>query len=137
MKVKRQQRNLTREWADIGIHTNIQNGKVDSVWSSTPPKIRIGSKKASNKTCLKLNFVQKNLRAHMSIFPRSGARGLERFPFLKNYYVQKRGSRFSLGLDAAKNMHRIKKSFKQKLFEIEFRTQKSSSAYVCLPPEWN
>ncbi len=47
----------------------------------------------------------------MTIFPQSGAKGLERFPTLKNNNVQKRGSRFSLGIDALKNMHRIKKSF--------------------------
>ncbi len=39
------------------------------------PKIRITWKKAWNKSCSELNFVQKNLRAHMSTFPRSGARG--------------------------------------------------------------
>ncbi len=33
------------------------------------PKIRIKSKKASNKSCLELNFVPKSLRANMSISP--------------------------------------------------------------------
>ncbi len=31
------------------------------------PKIRITSKKASNESCSKLNFVQKSPRAHMSV----------------------------------------------------------------------
>ncbi len=34
------------------------NGKVDSVWSSTLPKIRIIWEKASNKSCWALNLVQ-------------------------------------------------------------------------------
>ncbi len=48
----------------------------------------------------------------MSISPQSGARGLERFPSSKNNNVQKQGNRFGLGLNAAKNTHRIKKRFK-------------------------
>ncbi len=69
MKVKRQHRNLSCEWANVGIRTNIQNEKVFSVWGSTQPKIRIASKKALNKNCSKLNFVQKRPRAHISISP--------------------------------------------------------------------
>ncbi len=41
-----------------------KNGKVDSVWGLTPSKIRIALKKDLNKSCLKLNFVQKSPRAH-------------------------------------------------------------------------
>ncbi len=74
MKVKRQHLNLLHEWADIRIRTNIQNGKVDSVWGSTQPKIHVASKKALNKSCLKLNFVRKSRRAHMSIFLQCVAR---------------------------------------------------------------
>ncbi len=70
----------------------------------------------------------------MSISPRSGARGLERFPSLKYYNVLKRESRFNLGLNAVKNTHYIKKCFK--LFRIEFYTKKSVVANVCLPQEW-
>ncbi len=36
------------------------NSKLHSIQDSTLPKIRITSKKASNKSCLKLNFVQKS-----------------------------------------------------------------------------
>ncbi len=36
-------------------------------------------KKASNKSCSKLNFVQKSPRAHLSICRGSGPTGLERF----------------------------------------------------------
>ncbi len=70
MKVKRRCRDLSCEWDNVGIRTNIQNGKVDSVWDSTQPKIRITSKKVLNKSCSKLNFVQKNPQAHLSISPR-------------------------------------------------------------------
>ncbi len=41
-------------------------------------KIRVTSEKASNKSCWELNFVWRSPRAHMSIFPQSGARGLQR-----------------------------------------------------------
>ncbi len=133
MKLKRQHHNLMREWGDIRICTNIQNGKVDSVWSSMPPKIRIGSKKALNKSSLKLNFVQKTPEAHMSVFPRSGARGFERFPSLQNYYEQKRGSRFSLGLDAAKNTHCIKKKINKSCSKLNF-VQKSPRVHMSTSP---
>ncbi len=36
----------------------------------TLSKIRIESKKVSNKSCLELNFVPRSPRAHMSISPR-------------------------------------------------------------------
>ncbi len=45
-----------------------------------------------------MNFVRKSLGAHTSISPWSGARGLKRFPSLKNNNVQKWESRFTLGL---------------------------------------
>ncbi len=38
--------------------------------------------------------------------------GLQRSPSLKYYNVWKRESRFTLGLNAAKNMHYTKKRFK-------------------------
>ncbi len=53
-----------------------QNGKVDSLWGSTLPKIRITSKNALNKSCSQLNFVQESQWACMYISPRSGARSL-------------------------------------------------------------
>ncbi len=62
-------------------------------------------KKASNKSYSYLNFLQKSPRAHMSIFHRSGDRGLKRCASLKNYNVEKRKSRFTLGLEAATNKH--------------------------------
>ncbi len=42
---------------------------------------------------------------------------------------------FHLGLDATKNMHFFKKSFKWKLLEIEFCIKKAPSANVYLPME--
>ncbi len=44
-------------------------GKLHSIYGSTLPKIRITSKKGSNKNCSKLNFIHKNQRTHMSISP--------------------------------------------------------------------
>ncbi len=72
----------------------------------------------------------------MSINHWNGARGLERFACSKYYDVEKRQITFNLGLNASKNTYHMKKSFKQKLFGIEFRTKKSASAYVYLPSEW-
>ncbi len=46
-----------------------KKGKVDPVWESMLPKIRIASKKASNKSGSALNFVQKSPRGHTSISP--------------------------------------------------------------------
>ncbi len=74
---------------------------------------------------------------HMSISPWSGARGLQRLASLKYYYVQKWQFIFNLGINAAKHTHHMKKSFKLKLFKIEFRTKKSASASVYLPREWS
>ncbi len=79
------------------------NGEICSCWGSMRPKIRITSKKISNKSCSKSNFAQKCLRAHMSISPTSGARGPGRSVRLKSKNVQKREIRFTLGLNAAKN----------------------------------
>ncbi len=48
----------------------------------------------------------------MSMYPRSGARELERLTSSKYYSEGKQEITFNLGLNAAKNVHRIKKSFK-------------------------
>ncbi len=88
-----------------------RNGKLDSLWGSMFPKIRITRQKASNKSCLELNFIQKSPRAHMSISPTSGAREFQRSVCLKSYNVQKWEIRFTLGQNAAKNTHYMKKSF--------------------------
>ncbi len=69
----------------------------------------------------------------MSISPTSGASELQRPVYLNSFNVQKCEIRFTLGLNAAKNTHYIKKSFKWKLFGIEFRTKKSVGTYVSLP----
>ncbi len=57
------------------------NGKVDTPYGSTLPKLQIISENASNKSCWALNFVQKSHWVHMCISPRSGARGS------KDWYV--------------------------------------------------
>ncbi len=46
-------------------------------------------KKAWNKSCSELNFLQRSLRAHMSVSPQSGARRCERLIWLKYYIVLK------------------------------------------------
>ncbi len=46
-------------------------------------------------------------------------------------------NRFTLGLNAAKNTHYIKKCFKYILFKIKFTTKRSVGAHVYLPLEWS
>ncbi len=66
-------------------------------------------KKASNKRCLKLNFDQKSLQAHLSICPWSGGRGLEKSIWWKYDIVLKWQNTFKLQLNAAKSTHHTKK----------------------------
>ncbi len=68
-------------------------------------------RKASSKSSLKLNSLQKSHWAHMSISLRSGARGLERLIRLKYYNVQKRQITFALGLNATESTDYMKKIF--------------------------
>ncbi len=63
---------------------------IDSFW--------IPYKKVSGRKCL--------------FHPQSGARGCKDRHLLKYYNVQKRGSRFTLGPDVAKNTHYVQKCFK-------------------------
>ncbi len=53
--------------------------------------------------------MQKSQWAHMSISPLEGSWVLQRWPLLKYLNAQERKSRFTLGLDAAKNTDYIKK----------------------------
>ncbi len=95
-----------------------KNGKVDSLKGSPLPKIRIIWENASNKSCWALNFIQKSQWEHMSTFPMSRVREIKRCPSLKYYNVQKRKSRFNLGLDAAKNTHYVWKCFKKSCWTL-------------------
>ncbi len=94
-------------------------------------------KKASNKSFSELNFVQKSLQAHMSIYPQSGDRGLERLIWLKYYIALNWRITFNLGLNAAKNTHPIKKASNKSCSELNF-VQKSPWAHMSIPPpEWS
>ncbi len=53
---------------------------------------------------------------------------------LKYCNVQKRGSRFTLGLDTSENTDYIQKCL---LLSIEFCTKKSVGTYVLFPLEWS
>ncbi len=57
--------------------------------------------------------------------------------YFKYYNVLWRESKFTLGLNAAKNTYCIKTSFKWKLCGTQFCTKKATSAYVCLPHKQN
>ncbi len=65
-----------------------------------------------NKSCSELNFLPKTPWTHISVSLRSGAKGIQRLPFLKYYNVLEWESRFVLGPNTAGNMDYIKKSLK-------------------------
>ncbi len=69
----------------------------------------------------------------MSISSQSGARRLKRYPSLEYYNVEKRKSRFTLGLDAEKNTHRIKKGSYKYCSELNF-VQKSPRSHLSICP---
>ncbi len=67
-------------WLSPVLSWNIKlyrNGKLYSLLGWKLPKISSIPKKSSNKSFSASNFGQKSLQRHMSIFPWSGARGLE------------------------------------------------------------
>ncbi len=82
--------------------------------------------------CKKYRLYQKILRTkivqtywtYSSISSRIGARGLQRLSLVKYYNVLEWESRFTLGLNAAKNTDYFKKFFK-KLFRIKYHTENS------------
>ncbi len=88
------------------------NWRVGDHFGQNIAKKRIISKNASHKSCSELNFLQKTQWTHISIFPRSGARGAKHLPFLKYIDVLEWKSRFTLGLNAAKSTDCIEKFFK-------------------------
>ncbi len=79
------------------------------------PQIVIILKKASNKSCSELYFVQTSPRAHMFISLQSGVKRLQRLVWSKYYYVWKWQITYKLELNAAKNTHHIKKMLKIKV----------------------
>ncbi len=65
---------------------NVQNWEIRFILGLSDAKnTQYIKKKASDKSCLELDFVQKSPRAHKSISPMSGAGGIQsksNFPFL-------------------------------------------------------
>ncbi len=77
-------------------------------------KYRLYQKKLQIKVGGELNFLQNTHLVHMSVFSKSGARGLQRLPCLK-YYIRKQESRFTLELNTARNIRYIKKKLQIKV----------------------
>ncbi len=98
------------------------------------PKVRISRKKASNKSCLELNFIQKNTRAHMYISPGSGARGLERLAHSKYCYVGKRKIHSIWGSTLPKIRITWKKVSNKSCLKLKF-VKKSPRALTSLSPQ--
>ncbi len=57
--------------------------------------------------------------------------------YICDYNVLKQESRFTLGFDAAKYTHYIKKYFKEELLSIKFCIKKLVGACVYLAQEWS
>ncbi len=57
--------------------------------------------------------------------------------WLKYYNALEWESRFTLVLNATKNIDYIEKYFKQKLFIIKFPTKNFINVYVYLPQKWS
>ncbi len=70
----------------------------------------MATKKASNRSYSKLNFVQKSPWTHM-------------IDMVIILYSTEIANYIHFGLNAAKNMHYFKKSIQWKLFKIEFCTK--------------
>ncbi len=70
---------------------NVLEWEICLLWGSTLPKIRITSKKASNKSCLELNFIQKSLGVHMSISTTSRA-GSSKDQYVWNLITYRNGN---------------------------------------------
>ncbi len=109
-----------------------------SAASTTGPLlIRSGKSEGENYTTWYGDQSSERQWVHMSTFPRSGVRELQKLLSSKYYYVLKWESRFTLKLDAAKNMHYVKNFLKSQMFKIKFQTKKSVDTYVYRPQEWS
>ncbi len=75
---------------------------------------------ALNKSCIELNFLQKNLVDAYLYLPGVELEGSKDLLFLKYYNGRKWECRFTLTLNTAKNIDYIEKCFKQKLSIIKF-----------------
>ncbi len=60
-----------------------QNGTVGLLWGQMLLKVPIVSKNASNKNCIKSNFLQKILWVRTSMLPNSGVGAFKYLQFLK------------------------------------------------------
>ncbi len=105
------------------------------------PKIRVTWKKLKIKV-VRNRISSKKVYERICLPSWSGTRGIKRLIWLKNCTVQKWKNTFNTGLNVARNTHHMEKNLKWKLFGIEFRPKKSTSASVHSPPpnrhpEWS
>ncbi len=97
----------SEDW--YGWNIMYKNDKLYSLQGWTLQKIPILWKKASSKSCLELNSLQKSHGAHMSVFSWSWVRELVRSACSKYYNVGKGGNRWTLGFNTAGNTDYMKK----------------------------
>ncbi len=95
------------------------------------PKVPIVLTNASNKNCIKFNFLKKVIGC-MSLSPLEVEQGAPKTCQFWDRALEWE-SMFTLWRNTAKSTNYIEKCFKQKLSKIIFPTKISWSAYVCLP----
>ncbi len=110
------------------------SGKVGSLYDWTLQKIQIISKTAWNKSCAELNFLTKSHRTHISIYPKSGARGSKDLHFWN--IIMRWTEKVPFMAERLKNTVYIKKCFKQKLRKIKFPQKNSVNVYLYLLQEY-
>ncbi len=92
------------------------------------PKIRITSKKNFKWKLFKIEFCLEKSASACVYLPMERSEILRKINMVL-LYGTKTKNYIHLGLNAAKNTHYFKESFKLKLFKIEICTKKSGSAY--------
>ncbi len=109
------------------------NGKLDSLWGSTLPKIRMFWKKASNKSCSQSNFAQKSPWAHMSISLMSGTRG-SKDQYVWNLIMYKNGKLDSFWSSTLPKIRMFWKKASNKSCSKSNFAQKSTRGHVSISP---
>ncbi len=84
-----------------------------------------------------MNFVQKSPLGQISIFPGVELGGSKILYGWNITFMEMAKNTFHLGLSVAESTHHSQKTFKWKLFGIEFCPKKYLRAYVYLHSEWS
>ncbi len=99
-------------------------------------KILIISKNGLNESCAKLNFLQKTQWKHNSIYSWNGTRGLQKCAVFEilTYNTLEWESRFTLGLNPAKNIDYIENCSNESCTKLNF-LQKTQWKNISIYPK--